>query len=287
MRHHGDAILLDSRVEQLEREQAAAKEREETYKQEYLDATKKIAVFTLLLVISGALAGGIGIWQAFISQKSANAAMAAVTQSKENNSDAIKAQREIAADALTTSQKNFRDSLKASDIGVQKTLREMESEANVMRQQLSDVEAVQAARLVFEEPKMDVIPMQDGNFRLQVTLVIHNVGESAAEGIGLHRQQSANSSDCQTAGHIPLGQPTKGGMVIGKGETKEFPYAAGAGTKEQMINNEQLIMLLPRASYTDVFGHPHITSDCWTYSTNRKFDMPPRLEHCSCLIQNE
>lgn len=75
LKRQGDAVLLESRLEQLEREQREAKERDETYKAAQVTLTGKMVRLTVYLVICTAVTGIISIWQAVIAGKSTDAAL--------------------------------------------------------------------------------------------------------------------------------------------------------------------------------------------------------------------
>jgi hypothetical protein len=80
---HGVPIF-DRRLNEIESEQAKARERDEKYKDQQVVLNQRMARFTLALVLVSASTGGISIWQATIARRSANAAKrAADTSSKQ------------------------------------------------------------------------------------------------------------------------------------------------------------------------------------------------------------
>ena len=83
-RYEGEAILLDGRVKNLEREGAETKEEDQRYKNAQLKINSQIAAFNLLLVICTAALGGISIWQATIAQTAATAAKDAAKAASDN-----------------------------------------------------------------------------------------------------------------------------------------------------------------------------------------------------------
>jgi len=80
---HGVPIF-DGRLSEIENEQARAKQRDELYKNQQLKLNKRMAGFTLALVIVGAATGGVSIWQATIANKSANAAKSAAQTAEQS-----------------------------------------------------------------------------------------------------------------------------------------------------------------------------------------------------------
>lgn len=87
-------------------------------------------VLTIIIAASTLITGLINGITAYVAYRSAMAAEISVVQSRQNNIDAIAAQRDIAADSLRASQENFRESLRASDESLRKTLAEMKTQSD-------------------------------------------------------------------------------------------------------------------------------------------------------------
>jgi hypothetical protein len=114
-RYVGDAILLPDRVQQLERESAEAKKRDEKYKDEQLSLDRRMVRFTGLLVITSVIAGGISIWQATIARRSANAAKSAA----QTAADTLKEVRQSGTDThalAEAAKKQATDTEKLADV---------------------------------------------------------------------------------------------------------------------------------------------------------------------------
>jgi hypothetical protein len=73
----GDIPVFDSELDAIRREQAAAKQRDENYKDAQLSINRKMMLFTGFLVLCSLLTGGISIYQAHVSKISADAAASA------------------------------------------------------------------------------------------------------------------------------------------------------------------------------------------------------------------
>jgi hypothetical protein len=71
-RYNEHGVPIFDRLSEIEREQTKAKERDEKYKGQQLVLNKRMARFTLALVLVSAATGGISIWQASIARRSAN-----------------------------------------------------------------------------------------------------------------------------------------------------------------------------------------------------------------------
>ncbi len=82
--HLEDGIpVLDTKLDEIQREQVEAKKRDKQYSDEQLRLNRKMAWFTAALVFTSAVAGAIGVWQARIANKSANAAESAAQTAKD------------------------------------------------------------------------------------------------------------------------------------------------------------------------------------------------------------
>ena len=101
IKYQGDAILLDNRVTEVERQQTESKKRDEEYKTEQLAINGRMATFTLWLVICTAATGGVAVYQATIARRSAAAA--------ETAANAAKTAAEAAKGTLIEVQKSSRD----------------------------------------------------------------------------------------------------------------------------------------------------------------------------------
>jgi cytoskeletal protein RodZ len=78
----GAPINFETRVSDLENKASNAEDRDNEYKKRQIAINSWVAWFTLALVITSMLSGGVAIWQGHISQKAANAATEAVAESK-------------------------------------------------------------------------------------------------------------------------------------------------------------------------------------------------------------
>jgi hypothetical protein len=121
--HYEDGVPVfdtNARLHNVEREQAAAKKRDEEYKGEQLKINRRMMWFTGILVVCTAATGGISIWQATIASRSARAAQSAAHTAKDtlgeiqrSESDthtlaqATKSAADTARDTLVNSQHAF------------------------------------------------------------------------------------------------------------------------------------------------------------------------------------
>jgi hypothetical protein len=76
IRYESGGIVIDTRarLDEIEREQVQSKRRDAKYKDDQLATNRKMASFTLALVLCSVATGGVSIWQALIAQQNANAA---------------------------------------------------------------------------------------------------------------------------------------------------------------------------------------------------------------------
>lgn len=96
----GDALLLETPADILKRQEAAAKKRDEEYKQRQLRISERLAVLTLFLVL------GTGFYDYFMS-KQTDATRTAANAAQESATAASNAAR-IAGLSLQSSQNSFR-----------------------------------------------------------------------------------------------------------------------------------------------------------------------------------
>lgn len=85
IRYQGDAILLNDRLAEVEREQAESKKRDNEYKNQQLELNRRTANLTLWLVVCTAFLGGVGLYQAYVSGLSADAAQSAANAAAANS----------------------------------------------------------------------------------------------------------------------------------------------------------------------------------------------------------
>ena len=73
--HLEDGIpVFNTKLDDIKRKQEATNERENVYKTAQIALDRKMVLFTGLLVVCSIITGGIGVWQARISSRSADAA---------------------------------------------------------------------------------------------------------------------------------------------------------------------------------------------------------------------
>jgi hypothetical protein len=167
--------------------------------------------------------------------------------------------------------------------------------ANV--KQLEDFEAVQAARLIFEDFKVTIIPGKD--FAVTGSIVVRNAGITVADDISFDCQSGAYNLEYNPNPTPSKGEqkprPNLGGSSVASGQTKTYlirtdiripfppnfeitiPGVGKIRPEEDMIAKTEDVeagrlrySVNPSVSYNDVFGHPHIVTDCWTYASSSK-----------------
>jgi hypothetical protein len=99
----GGIPIFNTRLDQLEREQAEAKTRDAEYKDEQLRIDRKMVLFTFLLVVCTAFVGGINYYQAHVANNGVQAA--------KKSADAAEKAATTAASALDENRQQFRDTL--------------------------------------------------------------------------------------------------------------------------------------------------------------------------------
>ncbi len=82
--YEGGIPVFGPRLDKVEREQIAAKQRDEHYKDAQLKINSRMALFTGLLVACSLITGGISVWQATIAQTAASAARDAAKAASDN-----------------------------------------------------------------------------------------------------------------------------------------------------------------------------------------------------------
>jgi hypothetical protein len=120
-RIEGGIPIFKSKLEQIEREQAEAKKRDEQYRDEQgtinrqqLTVNRRLMIFTGCLLVTSILSGSIAIWQAYIVQESANSAMSSAGS---------------AARALRENQRQFELTSKSNKEQFDKTLMQMQKQS--------------------------------------------------------------------------------------------------------------------------------------------------------------
>jgi hypothetical protein len=78
-----EAILIRGRVDELERQQAEDKKKDDEYKQRQLSFNRLLVGLTFALVIASVFADGISIWQASIANRASEAATSAANTAYE------------------------------------------------------------------------------------------------------------------------------------------------------------------------------------------------------------
>ena len=226
--------ILNTQLDEVKREAAEAKARDETYKAEQLTLNRqqvklnrRYTWFTGMLVLISSISGVISIWQATIAQRSANAAGA--------SAEAAKSAAQTAAYALGENKRQFQDTLgemrkqtrvqqkaaSASLIGTTTAKKQLE----LALQQSRDAEKQVSANLVIEHFDVDYL----GDYyagKAKVSFVVKNVGNSAAIEIAerghpgtYNRGRSKEETFAETA---QMGEVDPGGFALDKGESKTF-----------------------------------------------------------------
>jgi hypothetical protein len=162
--------------------------------------------------------------------------------------------------------------------------------------QLGDFEAVQAARLIFEDFKVTIIPGKD--FNVTGSIVVRNAGTTVADDISFDCQSGAYNLEYNPNPPTSKGEqkprPNLGGSSLAPGHTNTYPIHTDVGISfpkdfgvtipgfgtihpQDMIASTEDVeagrlrySVNPSVSYNDVFGHAHIVTDCWTYVSKTK-----------------
>jgi hypothetical protein len=110
----GEAFLIKGRVTELEREQEAARKRDNEYKDRQNLYSKRVAWFTGALVLTTIITNVIYLDMSCTARRAAKSTEDAVIQAKTNNEAAIAAQERIAQGTLEASQQNAKQSINAT-----------------------------------------------------------------------------------------------------------------------------------------------------------------------------
>ena len=140
----------------------------------------------------------------------------------------------------------------------------MDKQQQIMQQQLD----ITAAQLVVEDFKANRVPTQQDP-KVEFTLTIRNAGNTVAhnlsisEGAGVSRVTDSNKLINTTI--IP--QPDPNGPSLAPGTTK--PYRFNGSFLPYMLNGEWNVLTSVEVHYRDIFGKPHVTTDCIMYDGDR------------------
>ena len=85
VREEGGAYVFENRLEQIEREQAESRKRDEGYKKNQINIARQQTRLTLALVVVGTLALSVAGWQADQARRSADAAVVASVGAREQS----------------------------------------------------------------------------------------------------------------------------------------------------------------------------------------------------------
>ena len=173
----GEALLIKGRVTKLEEEQEAARKHDEDYKQRQMLYNKRLALFTLLLVITSILANGIYLDMSCTARKSAESARTAANASAEASG--------IAAKALKDSEQSFSQTLrqmqeqtKAQHDSAKAASDSVATTKEVMKLDQRAWLAINPTPPVFDEVKLFV--GETGETKVTAKLEIKNTGRTPA-----------------------------------------------------------------------------------------------------------
>ena len=256
-RREGDAILLDTRVERLERKDAESAKREEQYKQAHLQTNKNIARFTGLLVVCSVITAAIGIWQSHISQIAANAARDAAKAASDNAS--------IAAYALEQNEwfSTF-------------TLGQMEEQSAAQQSAASaasdSASTAKKSMRINNRPYVSVSdadfkpPIQQGQPYIgEIESVFYNSGHSPATEVTISGIAYRDGVAFKDVGFAPIPSAL---IPADKGVASQ--YTLVIGNPDGIVNGTQKLMLKGSICYRDVFKEWHQTNYCSIYDSTRK-----------------
>jgi hypothetical protein len=151
----GDAAVLETQIQRIEREQREAKQREESYTKrqvaindQQLRVNRWLMRFTGLLLVTSLATGLLTFWEAKIAQKSANAADSSA---------------KTAAYALRESEQQFKQ-----------TLKEMQAQSQAMQESADSEVSTNRAWMVPDAPPHNKRTIEEAN------LEWHNAGKTPA-----------------------------------------------------------------------------------------------------------
>ncbi len=180
------------------------------------------------------------------------------------------------------------------------TAKEAHKQVMYLSRQLEDFEITQAARLVFEDFQAEII--KGDKFVVDVTIALTNYGATVAHELSMDDQWgqfgSVNLEHQPRPAWSPgtaTPRPRVTGPSLGPGKSRIYRFRVGEplfpkhivvptlrfkgaagndirieapdGTMpaDRVLTGKEAVFINPTVSYTDIFGKPHITTDCYTY----------------------
>lgn len=151
---NGVPIFDSQRIDDLEREQEEAKQRDAKYKDTQLKINKGVMVYTGVLAACSILTGGISLWQTHITSQTVTEMQSTREQTKRDNATAIVAQQHVAETALNASQSNFQKSIDTAGTQFRQTLEQMKGQTRV------EQEAANAAKSAADTARVALFASQ-------------------------------------------------------------------------------------------------------------------------------
>jgi hypothetical protein len=167
--------------------------------------------------------------------------------------------------------------------------------AGAASRQLKDSEIVQSARLSFEDFTATII--SGTAFIADVAISVRNNGPTTASDLNFSPQWGTynlqyNSHPEPAKGNVKP-TPSPSGPSLGPWQKRAYSYRVGANSSmpsdlsvnipglgnitipnhvssDDVLEGKQQFFITPSVSYTDIFGVPHITTDCFTYNIRVK-----------------
>jgi hypothetical protein len=278
--HYEDGVPVfdtNARLHQVENEQAAAKKRDEKYKDEQLKIDRRMMWFTGILVLCTAATGVINIWQGTIAKKSAEAAsenaIAAKSQAeaakeqvaeiKSGSTDTHTLAQAARDQAIASKQQSFSTGILASNAEANLA----QSSASFQDDQRAWVGIGDAMVTEFEVGKPIKVEIQISNSGKTPALFVERATVrqlSNAPMLTVNTPRDVNATKFEPATSIP----PQGHYMI----RVQFPDSVG------MIKSKiQMFYIFGEVRYQDVFKRSHSTQFC-VYIADP--DNPRQMSYC-------
>jgi hypothetical protein len=269
--------VFNSRLDEIEREQTAAAERDKKYKEQQLLFNSRMAWFTGLLVVCTAIGGGISAWQAYIANRSARAAESAARTA----GDTLKEIQKGGTDTHTLAQAASDQVTKLKE-QVDQLKRSADETHNLVSQSRQAVATTESTATKDRRPYLSVVdasslPRVIENTEAAWNFQYTNYGRSPAVRVLLRAQIvfgrfSDRKIDKELFERIhPPGFP-EAGFILAPGQvgfsTAFSKETLSAADVDEINKHDSGIVLLVHFEYFDMSGNEYSTEICQSRLVN-------------------
>jgi hypothetical protein len=255
-------LVIPRRLDEIEKEQVEAKNRDEHYKAEQLKLDQKLVRLNFWLVVVGFLGIGLAFWQTTIARDSADAAKTAADAAKEGLTETRKATA-AAETAARAAENQLPIQIRQLDLARENLVSSNRAAADQLGSQR---EALRLERRAWVGADQALKPVIQAGQPVSVAVQFVNVGQSPGLRIeSINRLDPVQVGEVFTPTFPDLGRRPSSPTLLPGMRTTANVVSSWTVTDARLsaIKNGQLtVYLYGRIRYRDIFDQPRESGYC-------------------------